>query len=260
MTGEAMKIRAVLRNSFRMIKDNYKLLIPTTLSFLIIAILTVTLIGMTMPSAEMIQGQGANIQLINIMGLMFILAVFSTILWVLSCGIVVSMTDETIRRGSTSLYSGITKTAGKFCRLILLFVFLGITVTAISLIAWTSCNFVVSRLIGPAPDIIKISFFVVPVVLAPIFLMFTFIFIIVENAGIFAAVKRSFLLAKTNLKDIAALYAIIIITGIIFVMAKVFLGEIAIFGQLVGMSLIGLFWGFVSVILVKAYYELNWSA
>jgi hypothetical protein len=234
-----MDIGGILKESIYTVKNNIIIIVPTIVVSVIIAFLTLLLIGggnasipvmgdeeLGDPSAMMPAAGG-------LMGMLLVIGIISMVLGTISHGVVVAMAKEAIETGKTSINSGINAVVGKIGHLV-------VAAIIVSLIV-----------------MIGIVFFIIPGLIAAFLLMFTFVGIIVKNLNAIEAMQKSFELVKANLKDSIVLFTAILVVGFLFSIASNFLNVIPLIGQLMGLAIMGLSWGYISIVLVRAYSELT---
>lgn len=233
-----MDIVGILKESVDTVKNNFIIIIPTVIVSIIIAFLSILLIGGSIASMAVIGGgkidnTAAMMEAASgLMGIALVLGLISMVLGTISHGVVIAMAKEAIDTGKTSINSGINSAIDKIGHLIIAAILVSIIV-----------------MIGG-------FLFVLPGLIATFLLMFTFVGIIVNNYSAIEAMKRSFEIVKTNLKDSVVLFLVVIVIGFLFAIASSIFNIIPILGQLIGMALMGLFWGYISIVLVKAYDEM----
>ncbi len=233
-----MDVGRILKECTVTLKNNPIIIIPTTIVSIFISLLSVLLIGgsiasMTIMGEEktghpsaMIGAEG------GLMGMVFILGIISMVLGTLSHGVVVAMAKEAIDKGKTSLNNGINSAIDRIGSLIVAAIAVSILVTLGTII------------------------FFLPGLIASLLLMFTFVGIMVGNLGAINAMKKSIEMVKTNFKDSIVLFLVIAVIGLAFVIVSSILNIIPVFGQILGLILMGLYWAYISIILVRAYNEI----
>lgn len=236
-----MDIVGIFRESVEVSKKNYIIFVPTMGVELVMAVLALILLGTGIVSLGLTGGgmhsPGAMMPFLGaMMGGLFILAVFGTILGLIAHGMTVGMAKEAIETGSTSLNSGLSIAMGRFPQLV-----------------------IASILVG---GIVVIGFMLlfIPGLIATFFLMFTFVSVIVDNTGAAESMKKSYETVKANLNDCIVFFIGMIAVGVVFAVANAILNVIPVLGQLLGMALMGAFGGYISVVIVKVYMELTKAA
>ena len=87
--------------------------------------------------------------------------------------------------------------------------------------------------------------------------MFTFVIIITDNIPAVDAMKKSFELVKSNLGDLVILFIAVIGIGIVISIVNMMFRVIPVFGPLAGSLLMGIFWGYSTIVIVKVYKGLS---
>lgn len=234
-----MNITGILKESLDTLKNNFIIIVPTVVVSIIITILSLLLIGggiASMPKIDVgeIDNPAAMMDAAGgLMGIALIIVIISMALGTISHGIVIAMAKEAVDTGNTSISSSFNSAIGKIRQLILSAIIVSIIVMIGTLL------------------------FCLPGLIAAFLLMFTFIGIIVSNLGALDAIKNSFELVKTNFKDSLVLFLLIIVTGFVFIITSTILSIIPILGQLIGVVIMGLFWGYISIVMVRAYNEMT---
>lgn len=234
-----MNITGILKESLDTLKNNFIIIVPTVVVSIIITILSLLLIGggiASMPKIDVgeIDNPAAMMDAAGgLMGIALIIVIISMALGTISHGIVIAMAKEAVDTGNASISSSFNSAIGKIRQLILSAIIVSIIVMIGTLL------------------------FCLPGLIAAFLLMFTFIGIIVSNLGALDAIKNSFELVKTNFKDSLVLFLLIIVTGFVFVITSTILSIIPILGQLIGVVIMGLFWGYISIVMVRAYNEMT---
>lgn len=233
-----MDIVGIFKESLEISKKNYIIFVPTVAVALVMAVLTLIMVGAGILSIGLTGGgmhsPGAMMPMLGaMMGGLFIVAIVGTILGLISHGMTVGMAKEAIESGTTSLSSGFSMAMSRFPQLVVGSVLVGLLV------------------------FIGFMLLFIPGLIATFFLMFTFVSIIVDNAGAVEAMKKSYETVKTNLNDSIVLFIGMIAIGVVFAVANAVLNVIPVLGQLLGMALMGAVGGYISVVLVKVYMELT---
>jgi len=233
-----MDLVGIFRESVEVSKKNYIIFVPTVAVALIMAVLTLIMIGAGILSMGLTGGgmpsPGAMMPMLGAMlGGLFIVAVFGAILGLIAHGMTVGMAKEAIESGTTSLNSGLSIAMSRFAQL------------------------VVASILVVVVVFIGFMLLFIPGLIATFFLMFTFVSVIVDNAGAVEAMKKSYETVKANLNDCIVLFIGMIALGVVVAIANTILNVIPVLGQLLGMAIMGAFGGYISVVVVKVYMELT---
>jgi hypothetical protein len=235
-----MDIVGIFKEGVEVSKKNYIIFVPTVAVAVAIGVLMLVLVGAGLMSAGLAGGMrspGAVIPLLGAMiGGFFIVIVVGMILGLVAHGMTVGMAKEALEKGSTSLNSGLSIALGRLGQLLVASVLVGIVVS------------------------IGFMLLLVPGLIASFLLMFTFVSVIVDNAGPVEAMKKSYTTVMANLNDSVVFYLAMIAVAVVFFIANVVVGVIPILGQLAGIALMGVFGGYASVVIVRVYSEMEKSA
>lgn len=231
-----MDIRNIFKKSVDTLKNNFIIVVPPMTVSLIITLFTLILAKsglIPVPVTGGKVGPSATGTPDQMMGMSFIIiGILSMILLTLSHGVVVAMAREAIDRGRTTFISGFKTAKDKIGNLFLASVLLSVIV------------------MGAA------SLFIIPGLIAIFFLMFTVVGIILGNLTALDAMKNSFNLVKSNLKDSAVIFIALVVLGFFFGFVSLILSRTPIVGQLISLGLTGTFWGYTSIVIVRAYDEM----
>jgi len=233
-----MDIVGIFKESIDVAKKNYVIFLPPVAVAVVMALLTLILVGTGVISMGLVgagmQSPGAIMPLVGtILGGFFIIGVIGMILGLIAHGMTVAMAREALDTGSTSINSGLSIAAGRLGELVVASILVGIIV------------------------FVGFMLLVIPGLIAAFFLMFTFVSVIVDNAGPVGAMKKSYETVRANMNDSIVFFFAMIAVGVIFIVANAVLIVIPVLGQLMGMALMGVFGGYISVVIVKVYRELT---
>jgi uncharacterized membrane protein len=98
---------------------------------------------------------------------------------------------------------------------------------------------------------------VIPGIIAAVLFMFTFVIIIADNIPAVDAMKKSFELVKSNLGDLVILFIAMIGIGLVISIVNMMLRIIPVVGPLAGSLLMGVLWGYMTIVIVKVYKGLT---
>ena len=236
-----MDIVAIFKECIEVSKKNYIIFLPTAAVAVVMAVLALIIVGAGAVSTGLMgsgmQSPGAFMSLLGAMaGGLFVVGFVGMILGLVAHGMTVGMAKEALETGTTSLTSGFSIVVSRLGQL-----------------------FVASLLVGV---IVFIGFMLlfVPGLVASFFLMFTFVSVIVDNAGAVEAMKKSYATVRANMNDSVVFFIAMIAVGVVFAIANMVLGAIPVLGQLIGLALMGLFGGYASVVIVRVYTEMEKTA
>lgn len=233
-----MDITGVFKNGIEVSKKNYIIFVPSIAVMVIMFVLSLILIGGGMASMGLMGGgirsPGAMMPAFGAMMIgAFLVGIIAMILELFAHGMTVGMAKEAIDTGSTSLNNGINIAISRFVPLLVAAIIVSIIVT------------------------IGFMLLIIPGLIAAFLFMFTFVAIVVDNMGAVEAMKKSIEVIKSRLSDAIILFIVLIVVGVIFIIANMILNVIPLLGQLLGMILMGIFGGYISVVIVMAYRELT---
>ncbi len=236
-----MDIVGIFKEGIEVSKKNYIIFVPTVAAMVVMFVLTLILVGGGMLSIGLMgagrYSPGAIPSSFGaLMGGMFLVMIIGMILGLFAHGMTVGMAKEAIDTGATSINSGINIAMSRFAPLLIAAILVGIIVAIGSVLL------------------------VIPGLIAAFLLMFTFVVIVVDNIGAVEAMKKSFETVKSHLGDAVIFFIAMIVIGLVFGIVRMVLNVIPVLGQLLGMALMGIFGGYISVVMVKVYRELTTPA
>lgn len=225
-----MDSKLIFKKSIDTLKDNFIIIVPPMITSLIITLILLLLAKSGVAPAAVTGGKtGASGQMT---GMPLIVGILFLFLWSLSHSVVVAMAKEALDSGRTTFNSGIETARDKFGSLIL-------------------SSFLISVIV-----MVTVSLFIIPGLVASFFLMFTFAGIIADHLSPLDAMKKSFTLVRSNLRDSAVIFLGIVLLGFLYAFASLILTRLPILGQLISLGVTGTFWGYISIVIVRAYHEL----
>ncbi len=236
-----MDIVAIFKEGIEVSKKNYIIFLPIVAVAAVMAVLALIIVGAGAVSTGIMgsgmQSPGAFMSFLGAMaGGFLVTALIGMILGLVAHGMTVGMAKEALDTGTTSLSSGLSVVVSRLGQL-----------------------FVASLLVG-AIVFIGFMLLIVPGLVASFFLMFTFVSVIVDNAGAVEAMKKSYATVRANMNDSVVFFIAIISVGAVFAIANMVVGAIPVLGQLAGLALMGVFGGYASVVIVRVYTEMERSA
>ncbi len=230
-----MDIPGIFKKSVILVKNNLTIIIPTLVISMLMSVMTFLLIGGGAATVAVIEEGNMDVpstMTTGLLSLAFLLAVISMVLGTISQGIIISMAEEAVDTGKSSIKRGLTAALAKTGQLLIAALLLSVMVT------------------------LGIMLFYLPGLIVAFLLMFTFFGIIVGNLSAIESMKNSFLIVKNNLNNTLILFVSIVVTGILFLMVASVFTFIPVLGQIIGAALMGLFWGYISIVMVMVYKEL----
>ncbi|MEC4676386.1 MAG: hypothetical protein VST72_05625 [Nitrospirota bacterium] len=230
-----MDIPGIFKKSLILIKNNLIIVIPTLVISMLMSIMSFLLVGGGAATVAVIE-EGAmdtpSTMTDGLLSLAFLVAVISMALGTISQGITISMAEEAVDTGRSSIKNGVSAALARAGQLLIAALLLSVLVT------------------------LGIMLFFLPGIIIAFVLMFTFFGVMVGNLTAIESMKKSFDIVKNNPGNTVILFLSIVLTGILFVMVTSVFSVIPFLGQIIGAALMGLFWGYVSIVLVMAYKEL----
>ena len=232
-----MDIVGTFKESIEIAKKNPLIFVPAVAVALVMAVLTMTLIGGAVATTGMMGGMGYPAGALGAMGAMMGLAalmgIVGMIAGLVAHGMTVGMAKEAIETGATTVNTGISIVTRRLGQLVVASVLVGLAVA------------------------VGMMLLVIPGIIASFMFMFTFVIIIVDNAGAVDAMKASFNLVKENLSDLVVLFVGAIVIGIVVAIVNRVLHLIPVIGPLAGSLITGVFSGYMTIVIVKVYKELT---
>ncbi|TAN43293.1 MAG: hypothetical protein EPN25_01165 [Nitrospirae bacterium] len=231
-----MDIVKTYKESIDVAKTNPLILAPLVAVGLVMAVLSLVLVGGFARSAGMMGGMGSPAGAVGAMaGAVFfaaILGVVGMVLYFFAHGMTVGMANEAIETGTTSLGGGISVVTSRLPQLIVAALIVGLAVG------------------------IGMLLLVIPGIVAAFFLAFTFPLVIIENMPAVDAVKKSIEIVKANLNDVVIMFLIAIVIGVVSAIVGGLLRFIPVVGPLAASIINGIFGGYVTIVVVKVFIEI----
>jgi hypothetical protein len=232
-----MDIVGILKESIEVSKKNYIIFVPPLAVMVILFLLSLLVVGAGMASMGFMGGGASPHGMMPAAGAMaggaLLVGLVGMILSLFAHGATVAMAREAIDTGTTSLDSGIATATARLVPLLIGAIVVGVIV------------------------MIGTMILVIPGLIAAFLLMFTFVLIVVESLDATEAMKRSYAIVKAHLGDSIVFFIAMVVVGILFGIARAIVGVIPLLGQLAGMALLGVYQGYLSIVLLKVYRELT---
>lgn len=228
-----MDVVGVFRESFEVSKKNYVVFAPAVAAMVLMFVLTLLLAGAAAGVGYAGRANGTMPTMGAMAGSAMLLGIIGMVVSLFAHGMMVAMAKEAIDTGATSFNSGMETAKARFVPLLIGSILVGIIV------------------------MIGAMLLVIPGLIAGFLLMFTFVLIVVEKSEPFEAIKKSFALVKAHLGDSILFIVGAIVIGIVFGIVRAILGVIPFLGQLVGMLLLAVVEGYLSVALVRFYKDVK---
>lgn len=233
-----MDIAKVFKDAVEVSRKNHALFIPPMAVMLIMLVLTLVLLGGGMLSMRggMSSPDDMASSFGSLMGGAFLVSIIGGLIGLFAHGMTVAMAQEALDTGKTTINTGIAVAKGRLVPLLTAAILFGVAV------------------------MIGAMLFVIPGIVAAFFLMFTFVMVVTGNIGAVDAMKGSVQLVKSHLGDAAVLFVALFVAGLAAGMVNMVLNVVPIIGQILGMALMGIFSGYISVVMVIAYRMLKGTA
>lgn len=232
-----MDIAGTFKESIEVAKKSPLIFVPTVAVGLVMAVLSMAIIGGAMTTAGMMGGMGSSAGAMGAvgaaMGLAALLSIVGMVAGLIAHGMTVAMAQEAIATGTTTLNTGISVVTSRLVQLVVAAVLVGLAVA------------------------IGMMLLVIPGIIAAILFMFTFVIIIADNITAVDAMKKSFELVKSNLGDLVILFIAMIGIGIVISIVNMIFRVIPVVGPLAGSLLMGILWGYMTIVIVKVYKGLT---
>lgn len=232
-----MDITGTFKDSIEVAKKNPLIFVPTVVVGLVMAVLSMAIIGGAMTTAGMMGGMGSPVGAMGAvgaaMGLVALLSIVGTIVGLIAHGMTVAMAQEAIANGTTSLNTGISVVTSRLVQLVVAAVLVGLAVG------------------------IGMMLLVIPGIIAAFLFMFTFVIVIADNIPAVDAMKKSFELVTSNFSDLVILFIAVIGIGVVISIINMMFRVIPVVGPLAGSLLMGILWGYITIVIVKVYKGLT---
>ncbi len=232
-----MDIVVTLKESIEVAKKNPLIFVPTVAAGLVMAVLTMALIGGAMTTAGMAGGMGSPAGAMGAvgaaLGLAALLGIVGMIAGLVAHGMAVAMAQEALATGTSTLNAGLQIAISRLAQLVVAAVLVGLAVA------------------------IGTMLLVIPGIIAGILFMFTFVIVIADNISAVDAMKKSFELVKSNIGDLVIFIIAAIGIGIVVSIVNMILNKVPVLGHLASSILTGILWGYMTIVIVKVYTGLT---
>ena len=234
-----MNIVEILKTSFARLKENPVLLVPILAISVVLALLSLLLIGSMVPqmgpfqpdapvSAEEAMGFAGMA-----LGRLITLMVVGSIVGLLGHGMTVLMANDALSGNPVHLKDAWNRTTARVVGLILASLLVGIIV---------SLGFVL---------------LVIPGIILAFFLMFTFVALMLNESSPLQAVGRSFQVVKQNFASVFVFFLILIALGVLVSIVNMVIGLIPVLGSILAVIIGSVYATFVSVFVVAVLNQLT---
>jgi hypothetical protein len=234
-----MSIVGMLKMSLARLKENPVILVPILAISVILAILSLILIGTMVPQMGPFQSDAAISaeEAVGFAGMalgrFITLMVIASIVGLLGHGMTVLMANDALAGNPVSLKDAWNRTSGRVVALVLASLLVGIIV---------SLGFVL---------------LVIPGIILAFFLMFTFVALMLNESNPLQAVGRSFQVVKQNFASVFVFFLVLIALGFLVAVVNMVIGLIPVLGSILAVILGSVYATFVSVFVVAVFNELT---
>jgi len=228
-----MNMGAIYKESLDIMRKHLIILIPSIVVSIIILIVTLVIIQNSILLTALSPGMKNLPSMRSLMGIAFIIGIISFLFQALSQGMILSMADEVIEKGTCSLKKGFHTVLLKLNNLMIAGAMIGIL-------------FVMGMIL-----------FFFPAFIVSFIFMFTFVIIISEDIGPLDAMKKSYRFVKGNLSQSFILFVTLVGTGFLITIMSMVFGLIPFLGQIINVLLMGAFLSFLAITLLKSYREME---
>lgn len=234
-----MSIVNLLKTSLARLKENPVILVPILAISVVLAILSLLLIGSMVPqmgpfqSDTTISAEEAVGFAGMAMGRFITLMVIGSIVGLLGHGMTVLMAHDALTGNAVSLKGAWNRTSGRIVALVLASLLVGIIV---------SLGFVL---------------LVIPGIVLAFFLMFTFVALMLNESNPLQAVGRSFQVVKQHFASVFVFFLVLIALGVLVSILNMVIGLIPVLGSILAVILGSVYATFVSVFVVAVFNALT---
>ncbi len=234
-----MSIVNLLQTSFARLKENPVILVPILAISVVLAILSLLLIGSMVPQMGPFQSDTAISAEDAVgfagmaMGRFITLMVIGSIVGLLGHGMTVLMAHDALTGNAVSLREAWNRTSGRIVALLLASLLVGIIV---------SIGFVL---------------LVIPGIVLAFFLMFTFVALMLNESNPLQAIGRSFQVVKQHFASVFVFFLVLIALGVLVSILNMVIGLIPVLGSILAVILGSVYATFVSVFVVAVFNALT---
>lgn len=234
-----MSIVNLLQTSFARLKENPVILVPILAISVVLAILSLLLIGSMVPQMGPFQSDTAISaeEAVGFAGMalgrFITLMVIGSIVGLLGHGMTVLMAHDALTGNAVSLKEAWNRTSGRIVALLLASLLVGIIV---------SIGFVL---------------LVIPGIVLAFFLMFTFVALMLNESNPLQAIGRSFQVVKQHFASVFVFFLVLIALGVLVSILNMVIGLIPVLGSVLAVILGSVYATFVSVFVVAVFNALT---
>lgn len=235
-----MNISEMLKGSFAVSKQNPLIFVPMLVASVFSALVSLIFVGSAMPMAGRFAGEQmaenpeqAMVGFGAALGGVFLVSIISGIVGLLAHGMTVAMADLALKGEKTTLATGWSRLVTRIVPIIIASVVVGILVS------------------------LGMVLLFLPGIIIAFLLMFTLVAVMVDDAGAFDALGRSFRTVTRNFKATFVVFLVLIALGVLAAIAGMILGLIPILGVVLTMIVSAVYAGYISIFIVAAYRNLE---
>lgn len=235
-----MSITQLLKDSFRIAKENPLIFVPLLAASVIGILLSLIFVGTALPfaamaasdpgqigTAEALTGIGAAI------GATFVVSLISGIIGLFAHAMTVAMADQALKGNPTDLKDALIR-------------------TRVRIIPVAIAVLLVSVLVGIGSILL-----VLPGLILGFFLIFTIVSVMTDHTNAFQAIQRSMKTVAGHILPVLIFFLVVLGLGLVTGIVGGFVGVIPVLGVFLTMIVGGAYTGFVTILLVSLYQKLS---
>ncbi len=235
-----MSITQLLKDSFRIAKENPLIFVPLLAASVIGILLSLIFVGTALPfaaiaasdpgqigTAEALTGIGAAI------GATFVVSLISGIIGLFAHAMTVAMADQALKGNPTDLKDALIR-------------------TRVRIIPVAIAVLLVSVLVGIGSILL-----VLPGLILGFFLIFTIVSVMTDHTNAFQAIQRSMKTVAGHILPVLIFFLVVLGLGLVTGIVGGFVGVIPVLGVFLTMIVGGAYTGFVTILLVSLYQTLS---
>lgn len=235
-----MSITQLLKDSFRIAKENPLIFVPLLAASVIGILLSLIFVGTALPfaamaasdpgqigTAEALTGIGAAI------GATFVVSLISGIIGLFAHAMTVAMADQALKGNPTDLKDALIR-------------------TRVRIIPVAIAVLLVSVLVGIGSILL-----VLPGLILGFFLIFTIVSVMTDHTNAFQAIQRSMKTVAGHILPVLIFFLVVLGLGLVSGIVGGFVGVIPVLGVFLTMIVGGAYTGFVTILLVSLYQTLS---
>lgn len=234
-----MSISQMLKESFAASKQNPLIFVPMLAASIFSVLVSLIFVGSAMPMAGRFAGEqmAANPEqamagMGAALGGMFLVSILSGIVGLLAHGMTVAMADLALKGENATLGAGWSRLVSRLVPIILASVVVGVLVS------------------------LGMILLVLPGIILAFLLMFTLVAVMVDDAGAFDAIGRSFRKVTRNFKATFVVFLVLLALGLLAGIVGMIVGLIPILGVILTMVVSAIYTGYISIFVVEVYRNL----